>query len=132
MLESLELNNREPCGRELYVRHQQVYALLELNVRLSQLKCRGERVSEFDDAIRVISVLISELVTRFEEAATPGHKAPDYSDTQITNVRQATSILKDLCDRDVQVASLVQAARMVVAAGSQPRFARPQLVVSNS
>ena len=110
MLESLELNNREPCGRELYVRHQQVYALLELNVRLSQLKSKGERVSEFDDAIRVISVLISELVTRFEEAATPNRKTSGYSDTQINNVRKATSILKELCDEDVHISSLVEAA----------------------
>ena len=131
MLESLELNNREPCGRELYVRHQQVYALLELNVRLSQLKCQSERVSELDNAIKVISVLISELLARFEEAATPGHKTSGYSDAQITKVQRATNILTDLCDEDVRISSLVEAARMVVLAGSKPRFARPQLVVSN-
>eukprot|EP00657_Telonema_sp_P-1_P000870 TRINITY_DN11788_c0_g1_i1.p1 TRINITY_DN11788_c0_g1~~TRINITY_DN11788_c0_g1_i1.p1 ORF type:complete len:102 (-),score=28.92 TRINITY_DN11788_c0_g1_i1:93-398(-) len=69
MLESLELNSRDPRGRELYVRHHQVYSLLELNVRLHQLKAGDGDISELDRAIQDVSVLISELVTRFEEAA---------------------------------------------------------------
>ena len=133
MLESLELNSRDPRGRELYVRHHQVYSLLELNVRLHQLKAGdgdGD-ISELDRAIQDVSVLISELVTRFEEAAAPNHKASEYSETQISMLQRATQALENLCSEKVSVTSLVDAARTAVAAGSQPRFSKPRLIVSN-
>ena len=131
MLESLELNSRDPRGRELYVRHHQVYSLLELNVRLHQLKAGDGDISELDRAIQDVSVLISELVTRFEEAAAPNHKASEYSETQISMLQRATQALDNLCSEKVSVTNLVDAARAVVAAGSQPRFSKPRLIVSN-
>jgi len=132
MLESLELNNRDPRGRELYVRHQQVYSLLELNVQLYQLKNTTCGKPELDYAIRDTSILISELVTRFEEAAVQTRKALVYSDSQISALQRAVSMLESLRTEEAPVASLMNAARTVVAAGSQPRFAKPRLVVSNS
>ena len=81
--------------------------------------------------IHDVSVLISELVTRFEEAAAPNHKASEYSETQISMLQRATQALENLCSEKVSVTSLVDAARTVVAAGSQPRFSKPRLVVSN-
>lgn len=132
MLESLELNNRDPRGRELYVRHQQVYSLLELNVQLYQLKNAACDIPELDCAIRDTSLLISDLVTRFEEAAVQTRKALVYSDTQISALQRAVNILESLRTEEAPVASLMNAARTVVAAGSQPRFEKPRLVVSNS
>ncbi|WP_193170684.1 hypothetical protein [Nisaea nitritireducens] len=132
MLESLELNNRDPRGRELYVRHQQVYSLLELNVQLYRMKNATDDEPELDHAIRDTSVLISELVTHFEKAAVLTRKAPVYSDNQISILLRAVSTLESLRTKEAPVASLMNAARTVVAAGSQPRFKRPYLVVSNS
>lgn len=131
MLERLELNNRDPRRRELYVRHLQVYALLELNVRLYQIKNNDSNVPDVDQAIRETSVFVAELVTRFEEASAPGHKSPDYSDTQISFLERATHALKALCDEETSITHLMESARIVVSAGSKPRFARPRLVVSN-
>ncbi len=132
MLESLELNNRDPRGRELYVRHQQVYSLLELNVQLYQLKNTNSGERELDCAIQDTSVLISELVTRFEEAAVQTRKALIYSDNQISALQRAVSMLESLRSEEAPLASLMDAARTVVAAGSQPLYERPRLVVSNS
>lgn len=132
MLESLELNNRDPRGRELYVRHQQVYSLLELNVQLYRLKNTADSKLEIDRAIHDTSVLISELVTHFENATASSWKARVYSDNQISTLLRAINALESLRTEDAPVASLMDAARTVVAAGSQPRFERPRLVVSNS
>jgi hypothetical protein len=132
MLESLELNNRDPRGRELYVRHQQVYSLLELNVQLYQLKSTSDGKPELDSAIRDTSLLISELVTRFEEAAVQTREAQVYSDNQISALQRAVGMLESLRTEKAPVASLMDAARTVVTAGSQPRFPKPRLVVSNS
>ncbi|WP_028464972.1 hypothetical protein [Nisaea denitrificans] len=132
MLESLELNNRDPRGRELYVRHQQVYSLLELNVQLYQLKSTSDGKRELDSAIRDTSLLISELVTRFEEAAVQTREAQVYSDNQISALQRAISMLESLRTEKAPVASLMDAARTVVTAGSQPRFPKPRLVVSNN
>ncbi|WP_323795591.1 hypothetical protein [Nisaea sp.] len=132
MLESLELNNRDPRGRELYVRHQQVYSLLELNVQLYQLKSTSDGKLELDSAIRDTSLLISELVTRFEEAAVQTREAQVYSDNQISALQRAISMLESLRTEEAPVASLMDAARTVVTAGSQPRFPKPRLVVSNN
>ena len=132
MLESLELNNRDPRGRELYVRHQQVYSLLELNVQLYRLKNTADSKLEIDRAIHDTSVLISELVTHFENATASSWKARVYSDNQISTLLRAINALESLRTEAAPVASLMDAARTVVAAGSQPRFERPRLVVSNS
>ncbi|MEP3114061.1 hypothetical protein [Nisaea sp.] len=132
MLERLELTNRDPRGRELYVRHQQVYSLLELNVQLYQLKNTTCGRTELDCAIKDTSLLISELVTRFEEAAVQTRKALVYSDNQISALQRAVSMLASLRSEDAPLTSLMDAARKVVAAGSQPRYERPRLVVSNS
>lgn len=132
MLESLELNNRDPRGRELYVRHQQVYSLLELNVRLAQLRQIGSKGTDLDMAIADLSDLIADIVSRYEEAAAPNRKAPYYSDSQISRIETASRTLQSLCEDRVPVAKLMQAARSVVAAGSQPRFEPPRLVISNA
>ncbi|MEO9899636.1 MULTISPECIES: hypothetical protein [Alphaproteobacteria] len=132
MLERLELTNRDPRGRELYVRHQQVYSLLELNVQLYQLKNSTCGRTELDCAIKDTSLLISELVTRFEEAAVQTRKALVYSDNQISALQRAVSMLASLRSEDAPLTNLMDAARKVVAAGSQPRYERPRLVVSNS
>ena len=132
MLESVELNNRDPRSRELYVRHQQVYALLELNVRLEQLRRLGSESPAVDTEIDDLSALISDIVTRYEEAAAPERRAPFYSDTQISKLEAASNALKSLCEDSAPIGRLMQAARNVVAAGSQPRFSPPRLIVSNA
>lgn len=132
MLESLEANNRDPRRRELYVRHCQVYSLLELNMRLSRMRKVGSVSVEIERAISDLSALIAEQVTRFEEAAVPDRKPVFYSDNQISKLENASSCLKNLCDEDAPISSLMQAARHVVAAGSVRRFGPLQLVVSNA
>ena len=131
MLESLELNNRDPRGRELYVRHQQVYSLLELNVQLYQLKSTSDGKQELDSAIRDVSLLISELVMRFEEAAVQTRESLSYSDNQISALQRSISTLERLRTDEASVPNLMDAARTVMTAGSQPHFPKPYLVVSN-
>ncbi|WP_420405298.1 hypothetical protein [Nisaea sp.] len=131
MLESLELNNRDPRGRELYVRHQQVYSLLELNVRLAQLRNNGIDTAEIDRAAEDLSALISDTVTRYEEATAPLREAPVYTDTQISKLEKALNALHQLCECQAPISRLMQAARNVVTAGSLPRFDPPRLIVSN-
>jgi len=131
MLERLELNNREPRVRELYVRHQQVYSLLELSVRLEELRKIGCDAAEIDEAAETLSALISETVTRYEEAATPRREAPHYTDTQISKLEMALNALEQLCENQAPISRLMQAARNVVTAGALPRFGPPKLVVSN-
>ncbi|UUX49788.1 hypothetical protein NUH88_20640 [Nisaea acidiphila] len=131
MLERLELNNRDLRGRELYVRHQQVYTLLELNIRFEQLRRVGNAPQEIEEAMKDLSALISDTVSRYEEAAVSDRRAPFYSDSQISKLETASSLVKALCEEKAPIGRLMQAARNVVSAGSQPRYAPPRLVVSN-
>jgi hypothetical protein len=131
MLESLELNNRDPRDRELYVRHQQVYSLLELNVRLAQLRKIGADAGEIDRAAEDLSALISDIVTRYEEATAPRREAPVYTDSQISKLEKALKALKQLCEDHAPISHLMRAAKNVVTAGSLPRFDPPKLIVSN-
>lgn len=132
MLESLEQSGRDPRSRELFVRHRQVYSLLELNVRLTQLKRVKSPTQSFDNAITDVSNLIAELVLRFEEATAPNRKPPYYSDAQINRLESATATLKTLCETETSIERLMEAAMDIVVAGAVSQFPRPRLVVSNS
>lgn len=132
MLERLELNNRDPRSKELYVRHRQVYSLLELNVCLCRIKNGKISIEGIDKAISEVSRLTTELVARFEDATDPSRTAPDYTEAQILKLENASTVLKSLCDCDAPVADLLEAARSVVIAGAKSQFPRPRLVVSNA